>query len=123
MEYSAWNKRGTIPDNTGVYQVDELINRNYAYQYWNGQYWGLICTDIDQAYSERNEKSLYQNPIWRTFKIPMKQLLIIQKSLVEQITDLVYQDNIDWKLVDHLTRKLLDNSVSIGGIAFENAKD
>ena len=123
MIYSQWHKRGTTPNNKGVYQVNELINRNYAYQYWNGYYWGLICTDIDQAYSEQNEKSIFQKPIWRSFKLPMKKLLIIQKSLLEQITDLVNQDSVDWKLVDHLTRKLLDNSVSIGGIAFENAKD
>ena len=124
MEYSIWHKRVTIPNNAGVYQVNELVNRNYAYQYWNGYYWGLICTDINQALSEANEKSLFQKPIWRSFTMPIKQLLIIQKSLLNQISDLVINpNNIDWKLVDELTRKLLDNSVSIGGIAFENAKD
>ena len=130
MEYSEWHKKGSIPLLFGVYQVNEVINRNYAYQYWNGLYWGLICTDINQAILEAEEKSLFQQPIWRSFKMPTKMidnlhsLLIIQKSLVHQITDLIVNEEIiDWKTINLLTDKLLNNSVIIGGIAFDNAKD
>lgn len=67
---SPWHDMDKLPVRYGVYGVTGRNNPcdNYgpiSYQYWNGKWWGLMCSSPIDAYKNRNDKSLFQDSKWR----------------------------------------------------------
>lgn len=67
MKKTEWYPDHVRPAYIGVYEV--RIKMQYpktAYQYWTGQYWGLVRPTPASAMLGKSRQSLYQpSPRWR----------------------------------------------------------
>ncbi len=55
------------PVHVGVYMLMSGSRIETGYQYWNGQFWGSWCPNIEGAKIRRNEKAsaIFQDDKWR----------------------------------------------------------
>ena len=119
MSYIEWKPKGTKPEKPGIYQVKYLIDDSYPFQYWNGNEWEFIADTPEKCFKEHHA-SLFQEPIWRLYRLPLRVLFYIQTILMEQITNNIKGNNINWDLVNILIDKLIIINREILLKEFEN---
>ena len=56
-----------VPCNVGVYETAASINPicSIYFQYWNGEFWGVVRNSINSAIKDKNKKSFCQKSPWR----------------------------------------------------------
>lgn len=69
-----WLSGTQFPIYHGVYEkevkVDLKCNPVYLYSYWNGDWWGYCSITAEDAFKNKNRKSVWQCTRWRGLNAP-----------------------------------------------------